>query len=80
MIRRKDRTEIPPPSKYDRLTENDLINCIEAEIGRTAELFRGLSQPEIPNEWVLSEMKVHLESAVMAIQSLQRRVAAVQSL
>lgn len=62
------------------MTENDLINCIEAEIGRSAELFRGLTQPQIDNEWVLAEMRLHLESALLAVQSIQRRVAAVQSL
>lgn len=71
---------MPPPSKYDRLTESDLVNCIEAEIGRCAELFRGLSQPTIDNEWVLQEMKIHLESSLLATKALQRRVATVQSL
>jgi hypothetical protein len=80
MLKRKTQVTIPAPSKFDRLTESDLINCIEAEIGRSAELFRGLSHSEIDNAWVLSGMSGHLQSALLAVQALQRRVATVQSL
>jgi hypothetical protein len=79
-MKRRKQDPLPPPSRYDSLTQNDLVNCIEAEIGRSAELFRGLSQKTIDNEWVLQEMKVHLESAVMATRALHRKVAVVQSL
>jgi hypothetical protein len=79
-MRRKKEKEIPAPSRFDRWTDNDLINCIEAEMARTGELFRGLSQPELDNEWVLQEMEIHTDTALQAIRALRRRVANLQSL
>lgn len=79
---RKDREIGPtiPASKFDRWQDQDLINCIEAQMRRTGELFRGLSHQELDQTWVLSEMELHVDTALQAIRAMQRRVVTVQSL
>jgi hypothetical protein len=77
--RTKKTTPLPPPTKFDRFSEGDLINCIEASGQRCGELFRGFSHGEMDQEWILSEMETHLSTALMAVQTLQRRLAILQS-
>jgi hypothetical protein len=77
---KKKATELPPASKFDTWDEAALINCIESQMQRCGELFRGLSQPELDNEWVLLEMDRHMETALLATRAIRRRVAQVQSL
>ena len=76
--KRKKVTEIPPPSRFDRWSEGDLINVIEACGQRSGELFRGFNHGELDQEWILAEMSKQLETARRAVQTLQRRVALVQ--
>jgi hypothetical protein len=73
------KTPLPPRTKFDRFSEGDLINCIEASGQRCGELFRGFSHGEMDQEWILSEMETHLSTALMAVQTLQRRLAILQS-
>ena len=70
----------PEPSKFDRWQDLDLMNCIESEMRRTGELFRGLSHQELDQAWVLAEMETHVDTALQAVRAMRRRVAAVQSL
>lgn len=79
MIRKRTKQQIPPPSRLDLLSRDDLIALIEAEMMRNAELFRGLFHRELEQEWVLTEMLHHAEAQVAAIHALQRKVAIVQS-
>ena len=47
---------------------------------RTGELFRGLSHgSELDQGWVLEELDVHMQTALLAVQTLRRRVALLQS-
>lgn len=70
---------LAPPTKFDRLSETALIDCLEAEMRRTGELFRGFSHSELDKQWVAAEMVTHLQTALLATQALQRRVADLQS-
>jgi hypothetical protein len=70
---------LPPPSKFDRWSEGDLINCVESEMRRSGELFRGFSHSELDQAWILEEMDVHMSAALEAVRTLRRRVAVVQS-
>ena len=67
-------------TKFDRLSEQALIDCLEAEMCRTGELFRGFNHSELDQGWVVAEMLTHLETAKLATEALQRRVAEVQSI
>jgi hypothetical protein len=78
--RKQKETPIPPANRLDRWSEGDLINCIEASGQRCGELFRGFSHTELDQEWVLNEMEKHMQTALMAVQTLRRRVAVVQRL
>jgi hypothetical protein len=78
-VRKRKQVEIPPATKFDRFSDDDLIACIEAEMRRGGELFRGLSQPSLDPGWVLAEMETHTQTALAAMQALRRRVALVQS-
>jgi hypothetical protein len=71
---------LPPPTKFDKWSDGDLINCIEAEMRRTGELFRGFSHSELDQAWILDEMTVSMSAAMQAVQTLRRRVAVVQTL
>jgi hypothetical protein len=62
----------------DKWSDGDLINCIEGQMRRTGELFRGFNHGDLDQEWVLAEMDTHLQTALMAVQTLRRRVAIVQ--
>lgn len=77
---KKTTASLPPPSKFDRWSEGDLIACIESCGQRAGELFRGFSHGELDQAWILSEMDKQLETALMAVHTLQRRVATVQTL
>jgi hypothetical protein len=77
--RKRKATEIPP-TKFDRWSDGDLINVIEACGQRSGELFRGFNHGELEQAWILAEMKGQLETALLAVQTLQRRVAQVQRL
>jgi len=76
---KNQKTPLPPPTKFDRFSEGDLINCIEASGQRCGELFRGFSHGELDQEWILAEMEAHLSTALMAVQTLKRRLAIMQS-
>jgi hypothetical protein len=79
--RTKKTTEsLPPPSRFDRWSEGDLINAIEACGQRSGELFRGFNHGELDQAWILAEMGKQLETALACVQTLQRRVATVQTL
>ena len=78
-MRRKTKQQPPPPSKLDKLSQDDLIALIEAQMMRNGELFRGLFHRELEQDWVLNEMLLHAETQVAAIQALQRKVAILQS-
>ena len=82
MIFQRKRTwaEVPHPSRFDKLSQADLTACVEAEMTRTGELFRGLSHSELDQMWVLSEMETHTETALAAIRAMKRKVAVVQSI
>lgn len=78
---RNKRTETPSsPTKFDRWSDGDLINLIEAEMARTGELFRGFSHGELDQGWILAEMDTHMQTALLAVQTMRRRVATLQSL
>ena len=71
---------MPPPTKFDKWSDGDLINCIEAEMRRSGELFRGFNHGDLDQAWILEELDVHMNAALLAVQTLRRRVAVVQSL
>lgn len=77
---RKTKTELPAPTRFDRWSDGDLINVIEACGQRSGELFRGFNHGELDQEWILAEMGKQLQTALLAVQTLQRRVAQVQRL
>jgi hypothetical protein len=79
-FRRKMTPDGLSPNRFDRWRTEDLINLIEAEMTRSGELFRGLSHSEIDQEWLLHEMRTHVQGALEAIQALERKVATVQSI
>lgn len=67
-------------NKFHQWTDQDLINCIEAQMRRSGELFRGLNHHEMEQAWVLGEMEIHVDTALQAVRALRDRVAHVQSL
>lgn len=71
----RKKSEIPGPSKFDRLNQDDLYVCIEQAIWNTEEVLRGYrTDPE--NRGAYPAMVVtHLETALAATQSLIRREA-----
>lgn len=76
---RKRMPKLPEPTKFDRWSDGDLINCVESEMRRSGELFRGMQHTrELDPEWTLSELELHVTTALMAVQTLRRRVAVVQ--
>lgn len=79
MWAKKKATEIPSPTRFDRWSEGDLINAIEACGQRSGELFRGFSHSELDQAWILEEMEKQLDTALQCVQTLRRRVAVVQS-
>ena len=79
---KKKETENPlliNVTRFDKWSDGDLINCIEAEMRRSGELFRGISHGELDQQWVLAELDTHMQTALLAVQTLRRRVAIVQS-
>jgi hypothetical protein len=78
--RKKETEKLPPPTRFDRWSEGDLINCIEACGQRSGELFRGFNHGDLDQAWILAEMDKQLETALLAVRTLQRRVAQVQTL
>lgn len=76
---KKSRTPfLPPPTKFDRLTEGALIDAVDAAMRRGGELFRGFNHSEIDKGWMLAELETQIETALLATQALRRRVASVQ--
>lgn len=82
MFSKKLRQPLPSATstRFDRWSQADLVNLIEAEMTRTGELFRGLSHSEIDQGWLLQEMALHTQAVQEAIAVLQRKVAVVQSI
>jgi len=76
--RRKEEAKVPKASRFDRLSQAALIDCLEAEMRRTAELFRGFSHTDIEQDWIVTQMLVHLETAKLATEALLRRVVGLQ--
>jgi len=76
--RKRKTAKVPKASRFDRLPEAALIDCLEAEMRQSGELFRGFSHSELDREWVVTQMLVHLETAKLATEALLRRVADLQ--
>jgi hypothetical protein len=75
---RKRETPIPPPTRFDKWSDSDLINCIEAQMRRSGELFRGLSHTELDPAWTPEQLELNITTALQAVQTMRRRVAIQQ--
>ena len=87
--RKSEQLQIPDgqevvPSKafqrFQRLETRELIEAIEAELGRSGELLRGFSHRELDPAWVAAELKTHLTAAAAAASVLEKRETSKQTL
>jgi hypothetical protein len=76
MFRKKPppRPPDPLPTKFDRLTETQLYEGLEAALGEATYLLDHYRRDPTRREVYLESMEVHLETALGACRALRRKV------
>jgi hypothetical protein len=55
------------------MDQQQLLLVVETSLGRTAECFDSLHNPQFDLEWLLSEMETQTAQALAALQILRER-------
>jgi hypothetical protein len=75
MFRKKPPPPPPPePTKFDRLTEIQLYEGLEAALGESTYLMDHYRRDPTRREMHLEGLEVHLETALEACRALRRKV------